>query len=245
MGRGPRVEVKRRRRRPRQRRRRAGVAGSGGTSRWCGRRWCRARAQRRSAGNVHRPPSGGRRATTCGVAPVVADGAPPRPRDTRRTTRQSVRRAACVRASPRAWPGAPRARQRISSAIQLPTPGKRACISRTAFTEVRLRRARKVATPAAVKPSPSTEGASDDHHAGASSPTWKRTRPKPRGSWNTSAPAPCRARGGRGGRARSPRARRGAARSSRGGGRASAIRRGRSGRPSASRAPPSPPARRP
>ena len=74
------------------------------------------------------------------------------------------------------------ARQRISSAIQLPIPGKAVCTSSAPLTASRERLFRNARTSSSVKSGEVTAGGSALHHAGGSAPSAKRTRPKMRGS---------------------------------------------------------------
>jgi hypothetical protein len=61
-------------------------------------------------------------------------------------------------------------RQRISSAIQLPMPGNRSCISSTALIGVRARRRRKVPTASALNAAERMSGAIRVHQSGGFRP---------------------------------------------------------------------------
>jgi hypothetical protein len=83
---------------------------------------------------------------------------------------------------PDAVPGKRPSRQQISSAIQLPIPGKRLWSRSRAFRGLALRRWRISARRSAVKVGPVRSGGRSCHHGGGSGPVEKRTRPNRRGS---------------------------------------------------------------
>src|SRR5258708_31565780 len=83
------------------------------------------------------------------------------------------------------------ARQKISSAIQFPIPGKRSCIRSSDLSGVRFLRAQKSATKPFVNPGERIGGGNRGHQLGRFSPLATRNRPKqPRSEKNNHCCAP-------------------------------------------------------
>jgi hypothetical protein len=107
-------------------------------------------------------------------------------------TRMASRQTSCKRSKisrrfrrpicPAGTMGATRARQRISSAIQFPTPGNTPCMSKTALIGAPARRSKKASICSKVNASDNTSGGKPCNHSGKPSQAAYKIRPNIRES---------------------------------------------------------------